>query len=859
VPPGVVSPIYRFGHFELQPVERRLLVDGQPVRLGPHAFDLLVVLAERSGHLLTKDDLLERVWPKVVVEENTLQVHVSALRKVLGANAIATVPGRGYRFVPDVDRVEGPDPSEPPVALPHKPVAHNLPYALTSFIGRLKEMGEVEQLLASTRLLTLTGAGGCGKTRLSLQVAGRMQERYEDGIWLVELAPLGDPSLVPKAVADALGVKEQAGKNIAEAVADCLSPQHVLLVLDNAEHLLTACIGLVDLLLRRCARLTILVTSRERLGVTGEVTYRVPSLSVPDPRRDAEALACEAAQLFIDRARLQRPHFCVTSENVAAFASICRRLDGIPLAIELAAPRLRSMSVEELSQRLDHRFGLLTGGSRLALPRHQTLHSMIDWSFALLSDAEKAVLVRASIFSDGWTLDAAEQVCHGEGVDSADMLDLLTSLEDKSLILAEEHDGTTRYGMLETVRHFARDRLLERGEEVEVRRRHLEWFQGLAQAAEPLLTGADQRDWLDRLEAEHGNLRSALAWSATPAGHAVAGLRLAGSIFWFWYVRGHPGEGRRWLSALLAATSDAQDPPARSKALRGAGVLAFSQGDYPAVDRYCRESLSISRALGDQAGVARSLNTLGLTAQAQGDYSEGRVLLEQALALRRELGDQWGIAASLTNLGRGAYVQGDHATAKAFYEEALQVNRQAGDLLNVAVILHNLGHLAYQEGDHPAARVLLEESLAGCRKLNDRTLSANSLHVLGLVALAQGDHRAAFGLQEEVLALSREVGDRVRTATALEALGSVALAMQQPARAIRVWSFSQRLREDIGAPMTPVDEPAFRRQLADAHAAMGHTTSFDAAWEEGRRMTLDEAALHALDTDGGADDLATRD
>jgi non-specific serine/threonine protein kinase len=850
VAPEVVSVTYRFGRFELQPEERRLLADGLPVHLGSHAFDLLVALAERSGHLLSKDKLLEIVWPRVVVEENTLQVHMSALRKVLGADAIATVPGRGYRFVPEVDRLEGPEPAGLRIATPPAPAKHNLPLSLTSFIGREREIGEIGQLLDSTRLLTLTGAGGCGKTRLALQVAGGLHEGYPDGIWLVELASLSDPTLVQKAVASALDVKEQAGVELAASIVSWLQSRQLLLVMDNAEHLLTACAELIDLLLRHCAKLTVLVTSRERLGMTGELTFRVPSLSVPDPRRDAEALACEAAQLFIERARLQRPHFIVTSENVSALASICRRLDGIPLAIELAAPRVRSMSVEELSQRLDQRFGLLTGGSRTALPRHRTLRSMIDWSYALLSDAEKVVLARASIFSDGWTLAAAEKVC-GEGVEGEPMLDLLASLADKSLIAAEELEGTTRYAMLETVRHYARDRLQERGEEASVRRRHLQCFLALAEEAEPLLTGAEQKSWLDRLEAEHGNLRSALAWSSTAHADAAGGLRLAGAVHRFWHMRGHPGEGRRWLDLLLAAAPDQQDPAARAKALRGAGVLALKQTDYPATQALCGESLAICRTLDNRTGIAHSLNTLGCVAWAQGDLASGRALFEEALSIQRELGDEWGIAATLNNLGTVAHVQGDHSAAKALYEEALQINRKTGDLLFVAINLLNLGTQAYQQGDHSAARRLLEESLTVWRKLNNRAFG-NSLRVLGQVALAQGDQRAALALLEEALTLSREVGEREETVRALEALASVSSAMGQAGRAARVWGFSQRMREELGAPLAPVDKPRFASEVAAARAALGDDVAFDSAWQDGRRMTLDEAVLHALDVDGAS-------
>jgi DNA-binding winged helix-turn-helix (wHTH) protein len=369
------SPLrYRFGRFELQPDKRRLLAAGAPVDVGSRAFDLLVVLVERDGHLVTKDELLERVWPKAIVEENTLQAQVSALRKILGPEAIATISGRGYRFALELT-FAGAESVVP---------KHNLPQQLTSFIGREKEIAQIKELLGTTRLLTFIGAGGCGKTRLAMQVAGDLLESYSDGIWLVELAALAEPGLVPQTVANVLGLKEQPGENLTQTIIEHLASRHLLLVLDNAEHLLAACAEFADAALRRCAQLVILVTSRERLGVAGELTYRVPSLSVPDPKRDTapEVLSqYESARLFIERARLQRPDFAVTAQNAPALASVCRRLDGIPLAIELAAPRVRSMSVEEVNRRLDQRFGLLTEGSRTALPRHRTLHrdSDADW------------------------------------------------------------------------------------------------------------------------------------------------------------------------------------------------------------------------------------------------------------------------------------------------------------------------------------------------------------------------------------------------------------------------------------------------------------------------------------------------
>src|SRR5258705_11578688 len=406
-----LSERYRFGPFELQPDQRRLLKDGATISLRPRAFDLLAALVDRAGHLVTKDELLDQVWPKMVVEEAALHVQVSALRKVLGADAITTVSGRGYQFTLAVTKSDG-EANRAPRS------KHNLPYQLTSFIGREQEIAQLEELVTAHRLVTLTGAGGAGKTRLAIEVASRSIDAFPDGVWLVELAALSDPRLVPQAVAQALEVKEQPARPVLETLGDHLASKKLLLVLDNVERLLDACVRLVDEILRRCRDVAVLVPSRERLAMAGELTYRVPSLTVPGPRDNVAPdalLAYEGVRLFVDRARLLRPDFSVTAENAAPLASICRRLDGIPLSIELAAPRLRSMSVEELSQRLDQRFALLTDGSRSALPRHRTLRSTIDWSYDLLTNVEQAMLRRVAVFARGGAIAAAEDVSTGGG------------------------------------------------------------------------------------------------------------------------------------------------------------------------------------------------------------------------------------------------------------------------------------------------------------------------------------------------------------------------------------------------------------------------------------------------------------
>ncbi len=727
--------------------------------------------------------------------------------------------------------------------------AHNLPIQSTSFVGRDREMLEVRALLDSARLVTLTGTGGAGKTRLSLQVGAECIDDFADGVWFVELAPLTDPLLVAQTVATVLGIKEQPGVVLADTLTGELKNKELLLLLDNCEHMVQASAQLCQSLLAACANVRILVTSREALRVTGESTYRIPSLATPDPKSgpSVETLTQYAAvQLFIDRAMAVKSSFQVSDVNAPAIASICHHLDGIPLAIELAAARVRSMSVEEVNRRLDQRFRLLTGGSRMALPRQQTLRSLIDWSYDLLNAAEKALLCRVSVFAGGWTQEAAEHVCIGEGVDDWAALDLLTSLTDKSLVGTEERKGATRYRLLETVRQYARDRLRESDEEAQWRGRHLAYFLALAEEAEPQLRGADQQAWLDQLETEHDNLRSALGWSAAAGGDHLGGLRLAGALCRFWSVRGYLGEGRGWVSGLLAATTGGQAAAARAKALNGAGGLARHQGDNAAARALYGQSLAIYRELGDRQRIAFSLNNLGVVADDQGDYPAARALHEESLAIQRELGDKWSIAMSLYNLGVLASDQGDYPAARALHEESLAIRRELGDWQGIGDSLNSLGVSAGEQGDYAAARALFEESLAIQRELGDRQSMAASLSALGNVASAQGDNASARALHEETLTIYRELGDRRGIARSLVGLAYVAFALACPGRAARIWAGAERLRETIGEKLPPSDCAGYDRQVAAARAAIGDDATFDLAWQEGRAMTLERAIEYAL-------------
>jgi predicted ATPase/class 3 adenylate cyclase len=766
--------------------------------------------------------------------------------------------------------------------------AHNLPQQLTSFVGREREMGQVKDLVRSTRLVTLTGAGGAGKTRLALQASADLIDDFAHGVWFVDLAALGDERLVPQAVATVLGVRERPGAAIADALVEAMGDRELLLVLDNCEHLIQAAAALSQRMLSAAAGVRILATSREALRIPGEVTYRVPSLAAPGPRTPAhiDALAQYAAvQLFIDRARAVQPSFHVDDANAPAVASICYQLDGIPLAIELAAARVRSLTVTEVNDRLGQRFRLLTSGARTALPRQQTLRALIDWSFDLLNASERALLCRVACFAGGWTADAATAVATDAPMVADEVPDLLSALADKSLVVAEDRGGATRYRLPETVRQYARERLLELGEDARCRRRHFEWFLSLVLEAEPRLTGPEQKGWLDRLEAEHDNLRAALEWAAAADGARANGLRLAGNLFWFWYVRGYLGEGRAWISGFLAAAPDA-DASVRAKALQNGGSLAWQQGDYTAARALHEEALALWRALGNRMSEAVALNNLGLVARDSGDLRSAESLWEQSVAIHREIGNPKGVADSLSNLGIVAKDRGDYALARDRYRGSLAIRREIGDQRGIAMALNNLGAAAFLEGDYESSRPLFVEGLAIRRELGDRRGIASSLNNLAIAAFRQRDYAAAGPLFEEALtirtelgdkqgigiclcdmglmasqqgnaataferlskslAIARDIGDRDLIAACLAGLAEVALAMNEPARACRVWGTAERLREEIDTPLPPSDRPEHERQVAAARTALGSDAAFTRAWQEGRDMTQAQAVDYAL-------------
>ena len=716
---------------------------------------------------------------------------------------------------------------------------NNLPQQTTSFIGREGEVAEVKALMRKSRLVTLVGAGGAGKTRLSLQVAADLLAEGDDGVWLAELASLSDPALLPQIVAQMLGIKEQGGRTMADTLTDALKTRHLLLILDNCEHILPACAALASGLLRACPHVRLLASSREALNVAGEQTYRIPGLSLPDPRQaqTAEAVSrFEAVLLFLERAQAVQPSFTVTDSNAAAMAQVCRQLDGIPLAIELAAARVRAMPVEQVMARLEDRFRLLTGGSRTALPRQQTLRALIDWSHDLLTEREKTLLRRLSVFAGGWTLEAAEHVCSGGDVEDAGVLDLLVGQVDKSLVVYEEQaGGAARYRLLETMRQYARDRLAESGEAEAVRGRHAAWFLALAESAERQARGPEEGAWLRRLEVEHDNLRSSLSWYERSAEGAEAGLRLAAALWWLWSVRGNHSEGRQWLDRALAKAAGPDGAAESNGAVEsnGAGGLNGTAGAGAAPIR------------------ARALYGAGILASEQGDSGAARVLFEESLTIAREVGNRNGVAYSLLGLGIVAFRQGDHAPARALLEECLTILRGQGDQTGITVSLNILGIVAERQGDPALARALHEESLAIARRLGNQNGIAAALSNLGNVAFRQGDLAAARASLEECLTILRRLGGRLDTADSLEGLAGVAHAQGRSARAARLLGAACSLRETIGNPPTSAEREEIAGRIASVREALG-AEAFHDAWAIGQGMGWEQTVDYALTQDEGS-------
>ena len=715
----------------------------------------------------------------------------------------------------------------------------NLPDQLSSFIGREAELTQLRLLVASARLVTLTGTGGVGKTRLALRLGAELLDGSGDGVWFVDLAPLSSAGLVASRAAQALGVQVSPDRVVLDALADSLSDRNLLVVLDNCEHVVEEAASLVAELLRCCPGVFVMATSREPLRIAGEQVYRVPSLSIPAEDADVpRALAdSEAVRLFVERAAEQRAGFALTSENALAVGQVCRRLDGIPLAIELAAVRLRSMSVADLNARLDHRLALLKGGARTALPRQQTLHALIDWSFKLLAEPERIFLARLSVFAaGGFDLDAAEAVCRGEGVSDREALDHLDALVDKSLVQADDAMGSVRYRLLETVREYASARLSDRGQgEVDVASlAHRDHYLALAETARPGLQGPDRRIWLDVLSLEHDNLRAALSESERDP-DPRPGLRLAAALNRFWLARGHVVEGAGILARVLERPGADEPTAQRADALAGySHVLAHWLGEYDAALASAEEALELARGHQDDCLTAEALDCLGWAHMYKGEFSRPLELSDEALAIARTLGDDYFLSKGYTT--RAAAVGSLGGDARHDFEQALHFARTAGSINLTAIGLGNLGYLEVVAGDPFAGRAHLEEALAIHRELGEPTdvwVSSN----LGLARYLAGEPTTAAHLIRDVITAADRDRDPRTLATGLLLIG---LTAEQAEVAAQLYGASDAMMEAIGYAidryLSQHRDADWRRRIA----VLGETAFLD-AYRAGRQLPRERA------------------
>jgi predicted ATPase/class 3 adenylate cyclase len=730
-------------------------------------------------------------------------------------------------------------------------ISNNLPTQLTSFIGRERELDEAQSKLENARLLTLIGPGGTGKTRLSIQLGAQLLSNFKDGVWLVEFAPISDPSLVMQTIASVFDIGEVPGVPLKMLVHDFVREKHLLLILDNCEHLVEASARVADEILHVAPKVKIIVSSREALGINGETVYRVPSLSSPnqDEVTKEAALGFESVMLFVERASAANPKFHLTDENASFVAQICSRLDGIPLAIELAASRITVFSPEQIAKRLDDRFKLLTGGSRTALPRQQTLRALIDWSYDLLSEGERALLRRLSVFAGGWTFEAAETICN-----NVDVLEHLPQLVNKSLVTVNDEGGEPRYFLLETIRQYAREKLLESGEGEGTRERHLAYFLEMAETAFPeMLTREKELQWIRKLEIEYDNIRVAVNWGI--ANNPIATMRLVRSLTYWFMVTSYNNEGYGWGKAAVERVKILTDNGKiltsdenlhRARLLVAMSMLSITIGDNQASAMEAEQATTLLRSLGDKwtLAIALAFHTGGKI--TMGKFNEAIASIAEALRLAEELGDRYVLGTVMTAASFVEFfVNRDFAKAHTFREKASELLREHGNRYSYGLTVLGFGELLVRQGQFQKAREELNSAMQTMQEIGSTRHIANIKSVLAHILRREGNYIEAIPAYQETIKEWQKMGHRSAVAHQLECLAFIAKAMEQPDQAARLLGAAEALRQKIEIDMTPSEREEYEKEVADLKANMDGK-EFASLWAEGRSLSMEQAIQFAL-------------
>jgi predicted ATPase/DNA-binding SARP family transcriptional activator len=829
----------RLEELRLDALEARIEAD---LALGRHR----EVVAELEG-LVARHPLRERLWAHRMValyrcgrQAEALAAY-QTLRRTL-AEELGVEPGR------ELHRMElAVLQHHPSLEVPRPRPRPGLPAPLSSFVGRGTERQEVAVLLGAGRLVTLTGPGGSGKTRLAVEVAREVTDRFPAGAWLVDLAPLSTSALVVETVAEALGVRVEPGRALLDTLAASLAVREGLLVLDNCERVVDACAVLAQELLTASERTRVLATSREPLGVPGEAVYPVPPLAVPDKEDPWNRVAAsEAVRLFAARAAAARPGFAVTEGNAHLIAEVCRRLDGIPLALELAAARVATMPLRRIADRLDDRFRLLDSATRATPSRHRSLAAAVAWTYDLLAEEERLLFERLSVFAGGFTLDAVEAIAAEDDVASDDAAEVLSRLVARSLVQLEPGaGGEARYRLLETSRQYGRERLEEQAMAGHLQQRHAQHYLSVAEEAEPRLYQAGSRPWLERLQADHDNFRAALEWSFSLGGDPEVGARLVGLLWDAWDLRGARGEGLHWVEAGLRVIG-MDRPRERAKLLSAGALFHLGRGEFDAVEMMAAEELALARAARDRCWEGDALALLATVAWARGEFSRAQRQYGDAIAASLDAGDLWRASMAETQLARLHRDRGDLAQAEAVAGQALAHADHLGEDVVLGLALDLLASLAHRRGDAATARGLVEEALGHYRAVGYREGEASALHLAGRLALQTGDREAARFAFDQALELCRRVGHRGGMAAGLEGRARVAAAAGDDEAAVLLLGAASALRDIIGAPLPETERAEQDREIDRLDARLGHPV-LERIWRRGAQMGLDEVLRRIWD------------